>query len=143
MAIGTGEFDPSAYAALIAGIKLEGFGEESALKITPKKEHRTAKQGLDRRVVSAKTNSTMADLEVTLIETSPAHRKLLALLALDDATPGGAGVGRFDLTDLVNGINESSDKCWIAKRPERVIGAEVPEYVWTFLLSNWGTELTA
>lgn len=140
--IGTGEFDPSAYAILIAGIKCEGFGEESVLKITPKKEHRTATQGLDRRVVSAKTNSTMAELELTLIETSPTHRKLLALLALDAATPGGAGVGRFDMTDLVNGINEGSDKIWIAKRPDRVVGAEVPEYVWTFILSDWQSELT-
>lgn len=142
MAIGTGEFDPSAHVTVVAGIQLEGFGEESAIKITPLKEHRTAKQGIDKRVVSAKTNSTMARLEVVLIETSPAHRKLLALLALDQARIGGAGAGRFDMTDLINGINEASDRVWIEKRPERVIGAEVPEYTWTFLLSNWQTDLT-
>ena len=138
MAGGHGEWAPGAIALSIFNISISGFGEDSAVTITPNSDHRSHKVSLDgARVVSAKMNDRSAILKVTLMETSPSHRALLGIYRTDQASPGGAGAGGFEMRDLVNGDVESSETCWIKRRPERVVGKEVPEYEWEFILADW------
>lgn len=140
MGLGYGEFDPKHHVCLIAGILIEGYGEESAIDIEPNSDHRSHKTSVDGLVVSSKLHDETATLTITLLETSASHRALMALLKLDKATPGGAGVGSFELRDLINGEVNYSEKCWIQRRPNKVVGKEAAEYEWKFTLGNWETD---
>lgn len=137
MAGGYGEWDPGTIALRIFNIAISGFGEDSAVTIEPSADHRSHKVGLDGRVVSAKSRDESAIATVTVMETSPAHQALMGVYRTDKARPGGAGAGGFELKDLVNGGIESSEVCWIQRRPTKTVGKEVPEYEWKFILAKW------
>lgn len=140
MGIGFGEFDPAQHAISIANIMMSGFGVDSVVEIEPNADHRSHKVSADGHVVSTKNNDDSAILTLTLLETSSSHRALMALLKLDKATPGGAGVGAFEMRDIVNGEVNSSEKCWIMRRPNKVVGKEAGEYEWKFILGLWETD---
>lgn len=137
MAIGYGEHDARHFAVSIFGILMDGFGEDAMVSIEPNSDHRVHKVSADGHVVSAKISDKSAIATLTLMETSSSHRALLAMYALDDATPGGAAVGGFEMKDLVNGDVDSSERCWIMRRPNRVASKEIPEYEWKFILGRW------
>lgn len=137
MTIGYGEHDARQFAVVVAGILLDGFGEDSVISIEPNSDHRTHVVGADGHVVSSMLADESAIVTVTLLQTSSAHRALLALYKTDRNTPGGGGVGAFEMRDLVNGDVDSSERCWIQRRPNREIGKEAGEYEWKFILGKW------
>lgn len=143
MAIGYGEHDARHFAISVAGILLDGFGEDAVISIEPNSDHRTHVVGADGHVVSSKLADQSAIATVTLLETSSAHRALLALYNSDRNSRGGAGVGAFEMRDLINGDVDSSEKCWIQRRPNRVIAKEASEYEWKFILGKWESSFPA
>lgn len=141
MGIGFGEHDAATFDTTFAGINLEGFGTDQAIKIEPNADHRSTRVGLDGHVVSSKNNDKSATVTVTLKKTSRAHRALLALYSLDQNTPGGAGAGVFSMRDRLGGATESSPVAWIMRRPDMVVAGEDPEFEWKLTLAQWGTTL--
>lgn len=139
--IGFGEHDAAGYKLSIANIPIEGYAPDTAIKIEPNADHRSHRVGVTGDVVSSKSNDRSAIATITLMKTSKAHRALLALLALDQATPGGAGVGPFELRDLIDGITESSPLCWIKRRPDMTVGGEDPDFEWKFILASWTSDV--
>lgn len=137
MSAGHGEHDASRYAITMCGIILSGFGKDSVISIVPTADHRASTTGLDGYTVSSQLNDESAEVTVTLLETTASHRALLALYNLDKATRGGAGVGAFEMRDLINGDVDSSAKAWIKRRPDRKVGGEAAEYEWQFGLAKW------
>lgn len=143
MTIGYGEHDAAQHALTIAGIPITGFAKESGIAIEPNSPHRAIYVGMDGLVVSSKLADRSATATIKLMAKSKAHRQLLALYVLDANTPGGAGVGGFELNDIVNGMVESSERCWIQTRPTLEVGPEEGEVEWKFLLGHWDTSFPA
>lgn len=137
MGIGIGEHDARQFAITFCGVLLDGFGEDDVITIEPNADHRSLVVGADGHAVSSKLSDKSAIATLTLMQTSSAHRALLALLALDEATPGGSAVGPFEMKDLINGDVDSSEVAWIMRRPDRAIAKEAGEYEWKFLLAKW------
>jgi hypothetical protein len=137
MAIGYGEHDARQFAIVVSGILLDGFGADSVISIEPNSDFRSHIVGADGHVVSNKMADESAVATVTLLQTSQAHRSLLALYNSDRNARGGAGVGAFEMRDLINGDVDSSERCWIQRRPNREIGKEAKEYEWKFILAKW------
>lgn len=134
---GFGEHDAKRFAITMCGIILSGFGKDSVITIEPNADHRSSTTGADGYTVSSKLNDESAVVTVTLLETTAAHRSLLALYNLDRTSPGGAGIGAFEMRDLINGDVDSSHKAWIMRRPDRKVGPEAAEYEWKFGLARW------
>lgn len=143
MSIGYGEHDASRFAISMCGIILSGFGKDSAITIEPNADHREGVVGVDGHAVSSQLNDKSAVVTCTLMETAPAHRALLALYNLDQATRGGAGTGVFEMRDLTNGDVDSSQVANIMRRPDRKVAGSASEYEWKFWLARWETSVPA
>lgn len=142
MAIGFGEHDVRAHKISVAGIPIEGFADD-VITITPTSDHRTTTTGADGHVVSAKNADEGATVKLSIMRNTASSRALWALVALDRAALGGAGVGAFEMRDVINGQVESSERCWIQARPEVTIGKEAPTEEWTLRLAKWRTTVPA
>lgn len=139
MTIGYGEHDFTQHALVVSGIPITGFAKESCISIEPNSPHRVLYVGADGLAVSAKLADRSATVTLKLMAKSKSHRQMLALYLLDANTPGGAGVGNFELNDVVNGVVESSERCWIQTRPTFEVGPEEGEVEWKLLIGHWDT----
>lgn len=137
MAIGFGEHDAQAFAISIFGIPLDGFAKDSVIEIEPNEDNRKNVTGADGHIESAKMADESATVKVHLMRTSVSHKALRAVYKADRNTRGGATVGPFIMRDTINGMEETSERAWIARRPDYAIGSEVGEVVWTFTLAKW------
>lgn len=127
--------------ASLAGVQIDsGTSDGEFVTVEPAAEGFTAKVGSDGEVARSKTNNRMATVKLKLLHTSASNTYLSTLYATDINTPGGAGVGRFELRDLNNGaIIVEADKAWIEKVPNGARAREVSDNEWTIRLAsaNW------
>lgn len=138
-----GEHDAGAVDVIISNHRCEGFAPESVITIVPNADHRTSKTGADGLTVSSKMRDKSAEVTVTLLKTSRTHRFFLGLLALDEASEGGAGVGSFYMRDRLTGEEDLGERCWIKRRPDRTVEAEAEEIEWKFIIAPWTTKVPA
>lgn len=137
MAVGFGEHSAKHFAISFAGILLDGFGVDAVVSIEPNSDDASAQIGADGHVVRSMLADESAIATITLLQTSSAHRSLLALRKIDRDTPGGAGVGVFEMRNLLTGDVSSSERAWIHRRPNEEIGKEAGEYEWKIFLAKW------
>jgi len=115
-----------------AGIPLTGgFGEGGSIKITKDENLFDKKIGRSGNVVRYKNNNRMAEIEITLVQTSAINSRLNAIAQIDMRAPNGAGVGPFMCQDRTNGDTYFAESAWIQSPPEVEFGQEVTDRVWT------------
>jgi hypothetical protein len=134
---GYGEHDVARIAVNFCGIIFSGYGKEAVLTIEPNSDHRESRTGADGWTVCSQLNDESAIVSVSFMEGTPTHRALQALYNLDKATRGGAGVGVFEMRDLINGDVDSSPRAWIMRRPDKKVAPGGSEYEWKLGLSQW------
>ena len=109
----------------------EGYDENEVVTIEPLEEAFKTKRGADGQTTRSKTNNRGATIKVKLMHTSIANNILSALYNGDLATPNGAGVGVFRVTDLNSGtVLAHADKAWISKAPSAARAKEASAYEW-------------
>jgi len=113
--------------------ELSGFGEGSAVKITPAGEAFKKKTGCDGLTVRSKAGTKdLYSVEVTLIDASEANAFLSVIHNLDKAVDNGAGVGPFIIKDNQGTSLFVGTKAWIEKEAEVEYKDESTDRVWTF-----------
>lgn len=123
---------PDQVIVTVAGIPLEGFGENSIIRIEPADDAWKAKVGVDGRVSRSRNNNRMATVTVTLMATSKSNAALTALYNADIISPNGAGIGAFMMTDMQGASLNRAAECWIKRLPTVEYGNEVGEREWQF-----------
>jgi hypothetical protein len=124
-------YDSKMVAISFAGIEISsGFAEGSM--VTIKKDSDAFKDvvGVDGEVTRSKQNDERGTVEIMLMQSSEANQLLNQRLALDKATPGGAGVGALQIVDLSGFSLHHAEEAWISAEPEAEYGPEAKERKW-------------
>ena len=138
--MGAGSFkiyDSNEVSIVFAMIPIDGgFGEDEFCKISPAAESFVETVGVDGSVTRSKTNNRMAEVTITLMQTSDANDALSVLVNLDESLPGGAGVGPIMIRDKSGRALHVGAKAWIKKKPDRVFKKGAEGRQWTIQVAN-------
>lgn len=127
--------DARACIVTLAGIVIrDGLADEFFTIERP--EAYTWKASVSGGGTRSATNDDGATVKLKLMRGSPHNSELEALLALDRATPGGAGVGSFSAQDANGEELYKADKAWIEKPADSAFAKEDTEREWTIRVSG-------
>ena len=124
----------SAVALIMGGVPATGAGKDDFVTVTPIGDTFILEEGQDGGAVRTYTGSKTADIQLTLIQTSPFNDFLSALYNADvdssDVGQGGAGVVPFLLRDTNGTTVVKAESAFVCKPP--VIGRkkETTDVVW-------------
>jgi len=137
MPIETKFYDLDAVSLSIAGYPITGgFGEGGAISIKYDTERFEVVEGVGGDVVRSKTNSRLATVEVTLLQTAAGNATLEALARLDDNGVNGAGVGAFRCEERNGGDLYAGSKCWVQKRPDVELSRKATDRTWVLKVAD-------
>jgi hypothetical protein len=111
--------DADQYTILLAGVALSkgagqtGYADGEFCTIKQKKKSFVSVEGTDGSVARGKTNSHLLDIGLMFLQTSSNNAVLSGLLALDENTPGGAGIGTFEVRDQQGTTVVLCEYAWI------------------------------
>lgn len=111
-------YDFDQYTVTLNGIIFEGWGEGTALTITPETDSFNDYAGIDGSVVRTKSMDNRWTATCSLLQTSPTNIALAALLEVDKSTPNGAGVGVFMVKNLQGLETFIGAQAWIKRAPD-------------------------
>lgn len=116
----------------LAGKTLSGGGLADGLffMVKRKTESFTSKAGSDGEVTRSKTNDKRGEFEIHTMQTSDDNAWLSGLLALDENTENGAGVGALSCEDKNGTSLHFAQNAWLTGPPECPYGREADERVW-------------
>lgn len=124
-------YDSEAVDLMVAAISVDDGRAENFVKVTLDDPHFGTEQGADGHVVRFNKHSRIYTVEITLKNSSSVHAKFAALLAIDVASTGGAGVGAFLLKDRNGSTLLLGSQCWLEKPPDREFGVAVGDSTWS------------
>lgn len=136
-------YDPKNFVASMAGLRLEGFSEDSMVKITFTSPTFESVVGADGQVTRVRIHDSRATVAVSVMQSSDANRVLSTLLKRDKNSPNGAGIGTFVATDLNGGQLVHAQSAWVKGYPEQEFGKKVNARVWEIELADATVEDTA
>lgn len=130
-------YDSKMVAMSFAGIAIEGGFAEGSM-VTIKKDTPAFKDvvGVDGEVTRSKQNDERGTVEFMLMQSSEANLLLSQRLALDKATPGGAGVGTLQISDLSGFSQHHAEEAWISEEPEAEYKEVATERKWVIRCAN-------
>jgi hypothetical protein len=131
MSAPTKVYDSNAVDVIICAIPIVDGRAEEFIRVTPEGPAYEDVIGADGHVARYATHERRYTVEVTLLNTSEEHAKLMALHILDTNSKNGAGVGVFLLKDNNGSTLLAGSKCWITKAPDMTKGKAVGEMTWT------------
>ena len=122
--------------ALVFGVvpisSIGGYGEDEVITFKQTEDSFGTKVGADGSVTRFATNASLAEMELSLMQTSPLNALLSGILLLDTNTPGGAGIMPFTIADLQGTTLLVCSHAWIVGPPEVTIGKTATERKWKF-----------
>lgn len=122
-------YDPQQISAVADGADVQGYAEDTWIKISRPNDMWTSTEGCDGQVVRSKSNSRMTEIEITLLQTSPTNDLFSALYVADEKT--NAGLFPFFLRDSNGATTFFALQTWVAKMPDIEYGKTVGNRVWT------------
>jgi hypothetical protein len=109
-----------------------GYGDSEFCTWKQTEDSFTTKVGADGTITRSATNCRLAEMEVTLMQSSPCNIILSGIWILDTSTPGGAGILPFTIADIQGTSLFLASNAWVMGPPE-VKYAKVAEVrVWKF-----------
>jgi hypothetical protein len=124
-------YTPDAVTASIAGINIEGAADGEWLSLKMVSDQYSDVIGTQGDVARSRSNDYRADVEVTLLQTSPTNDLLSALAEADRNSLNGAGVGSFQIKDNSGRSLYYAAEAWIMKLPDVSFDRTVKERKWT------------
>jgi len=107
-----------------------GYADGEFCAIDDDSDAFTIKVGTDGEVTRSKTNNASAKITISLMQSSKSNDFLSEMLRRDKSTPGGAGIGIFEIRDLQGNSLEHADAAWIVKNPPRKWARDSDSRVW-------------
>jgi hypothetical protein len=125
-------YDAKSVTVSLAGINVQGFADGEFVTIQQEANDFEDVVGSDGEVSRAPTNDNRATVTFVLMQTSPTNQLLSALLRLDKATPGGAGVGALIIRNRLSGGEiYRANHAWIQKPPDVSMDRGPTPRTWT------------
>ena len=137
--MGNAVWDASLVAISLGAIDISGvggFAEGTFVKYTPDDAWFGVKKGADGSVSRYRIPGSVAKITFTAMQTSPVNDLLMARLLNDHNTPGGAGIGAFQLKDLGGTTLIAAPHAFLEGPPEAEFGVEINDREWTIVLMD-------
>lgn len=133
----TKTYNGAEVSVYIAGILIRGgLADGEFLRIEQEADDWLDVVGTDGEVTRSKSNDRRATATLILMQSSDGNDLLSQLSNLDQTTPGGAGVGSFQVRDQNGRARYNAAACWISKAPNVSFGREVGSREWTIRIAK-------
>src|SRR3990172_6475750 len=93
-------YNPDEVTIVFAGVPIFGKGEARFLSVEQNEDTWSPFVGVDGEVTRARSTNRSGRVTITLLQSSVINDALSALAALDQATPGGDGIGPLLVKDF-------------------------------------------
>lgn len=124
-------YDPKDVIVSFGGVTLEGFGEDSIIKVTRNEDLFSIKVGADGQGARTRNANKSGRAELTLLNSSDSHKYLSDQIAIDELA--GEGVGVFAVDDINSGKSSChAAAAWIVRHPDWERSKEMGETTWIF-----------
>lgn len=131
------EYDSDQYRISFSGVTLSkgagatGYADGVFLKITMAKKSFESVEGTDGTLVFSKTNSRLFTAELSFLQCASNNDFLSSMLASDEQSPNGAGVGTLVVEDLQGTTLFKSLKCRVEGWPEQEFDRTAKDRKWS------------
>lgn len=134
---GTKAYSGSDVSVYVNGILIRGgLADGEFLRIEQDTDDFTDVVGTDGEVTRSKSNDRRATATLILMQSSDDNDLLSQLSNLDRNSPGGAGVGSFQVRDQSGRARYNAAACWISKPPSVSFGREAAPREWTIRIAK-------
>lgn len=123
-------YDPDQVSVIVGTAPIEGFSEDSIVKIKYKTPRFSSKAGVTGEIVLSKAMDERAEIEISLMQTSNSNDILSAIVLAAGAAPNGAGVFPITIRDKSGRAKYFGANAWITMQPDAEFGASPKERVW-------------
>ena len=122
--------------ASFAGVPIEEPADGTFITIRWLNDAFASTVGAHGQVARSRTNDNRAEIEITLMQTSPTNAALSAIWLADKNSPGGAGIGGFLVADLNGTSLHTAGNAWIKRSPDVEYANEPGTRVWLLECDN-------
>lgn len=120
----------------VGGWIVDGYAEDSAIKLTQLNPIFKTKAGVDGRVARSKVLVRTAELEVHLMASSATNDYFGQLSKSDMSLPNGAGIVPVTLKDNSGRAVYLSAQAWISELPEVDYAEEIGSRMWKIFIAD-------
>lgn len=121
---------------IMAGVRLDGWGENDAVKLTPQKDLATYTQGQDGEGVFSFAPNIPHELTITLRKTSRTNNIVSAFVALSSLFNRTNPIFPIIIIDRNTGSTYAGSRGTVTKYPEITFGEAVGDLTWTFVIAD-------
>lgn len=121
----------------LGGAPIEsGRGDDEFISIKKPNQRFTYKASVDGEGTRSEDMNTYREVTMTLMRTASGNLYLSALHALDEASPGGAGIVPIMIRDRQGLSLFASPQAWIVSWPDDAHAKEAPTVQWVLGVHN-------
>jgi len=110
-------YDPNAHVMTFGGVPLQGFSEDTKVKVERISPRMGSMAGVDGEVTRYRLNDPRVKITISLMQSSSSNDDLSEAHDIDFRTPGGV-VSSFYLQDLLGSTVISCGAAWIVGYPD-------------------------
>lgn len=100
---------------IFAGIPITGLAEDTFLSVDRNEDSYALTVGADGEGARSKSNNKSGRVTFTVMQTADCNDLLSALVAADEASSNGVGIGPLLIKDLSGRSLHTAEKAWIIK----------------------------
>jgi hypothetical protein len=127
-------YDPKQIQVIVGGVSMQGFADDSVVKVTRLADAFTQTIGVDGEGTRAKSNDNSAEIEISLKQSSDSNAFLSSLANADRLNNGGV------VPVMVKDNNGTSlhmaEQAYIKKMPDSEYNKTASDRVWTLVTDN-------
>jgi hypothetical protein len=124
-------YDPKQVQVIVNGVALQGFSEDSVVKVTRQADAFTQTIGVDGEGTRSKSNDHSAEIEVSLKQSSESNVVLSALANAD--RDSNAGLVAVMVKDNNGDSLHMCEQAYIKKMPDSEYNKTATDRVWTLV----------
>ena len=122
-------YDPKRVKVIFGGAILGGFADGTAVVVAKNSDAFTTVNGNDGVTSRAKSNDKSGTIVLTLAQTSPSNRILMAAAKKDEIS--NDGISPVAVKDLSGDSTYASGFAWVRKIPDSEYAKEITNREWT------------
>lgn len=127
-------YDPAKLSIVFAGIPIQGFAEDTLVKVTRAEKSFNLKVGTTGEAARARNRNRSGTVTFTLLQTSASNDALSSKLQEDELT--GTGTGPLLVADNLGTTVINGDQCFLEKPADVEFGKEIQAREWTVVVPD-------
>jgi len=131
-----GVYDPADVLFVFAGIPISGYADGTFVTAERNNDSFNLNVGSNGDATRAKSNDKSGVVTFTLIQSSASNAALSAILAIDENTPSGDGIGPILIKDGQGDTLIAAETAWLRKPANVTYAREAETREWVLETDN-------